>query len=137
MLNISAEYFCQIFQITYYQYYVKNERKYLKGLTVVNRNRSANPLCIHIVFPIAIKALKKGWGCTPRHIDVELIGTYLCHNWAKDILSPWPSKSWFIRPILLSFQLSCPLISWKNAEASSVTTIPYPHVDTNLSSIPI
>ena len=59
MLNISAEYFCQIFQITYYQYNVKNERKYLKGLTVVNRNCSANPLCIHTVFPIAIKALKK------------------------------------------------------------------------------
>ena len=137
MLNISAEYFCGIFQIIYYKYYVKNQRKYLKGLTVVNRNCSANPLSIHTVFPIAVKALKKGCCCTPRHIDVELIGTYLCHNWAKDILSPWPSKSWFIRPILLSFWLSCPLISWKNAEASSVTTIPYSDVDTNLSSISI
>ena len=59
MLNISAEYFCGIFQIIYYKYYVKNQRKYLKGLTVVNRNCSANPLSIHTVFPIAVKALKK------------------------------------------------------------------------------
>ena len=66
---------------------------YLNGLTIVKRNHSAKPLSIHTVLPMDVNALKNGCGCTPKHIDVELMGTYLCHNCANDVLSPHPSNS--------------------------------------------
>ena len=117
VLNICGEYLYGIF--------CKGIKKInLNGLTVVKRNLSANPLSIHTVLPIDVNALKNGWGWTPRHIEVELIGTYLCHSWAKDVLSPRPSNNWFINPMLdvgrtlmlhllqqyhnLQLQLACP-----------------------------
>ena len=66
---------------------------YLNGLTVVKRNHSAKPLSIHTVLPMDVNALKNGCGCTPKHIEVKLMGTYLCHNCANDVLSPRPSNS--------------------------------------------
>ena len=109
---------------------------YLYGLTVVNKNHSANPLSCHTVLPIATIAQKNSWGCTPRVMEVELGGTNCCLIPAKVDLSPSPSKSWLSNPMLLSCFTSCPLISWKKLEASSVTTIPYSSVATSLSSIP-
>ena len=50
---------------------------YLNGLTIVKRNRSTKPLSIHTVLPMDVNALKNGCGCTPKHIEVELMGTYL------------------------------------------------------------
>ena len=97
---------------------------YLYGLTVVNKNRSVNPLSCHTVLPIATIAWKNGWGCTPGVMDVELGGTNRCLIPANVDLSPSPSKSWLSKPILLSCFTSWPLISWKKLEASSVTTIP-------------
>ena len=84
--NISTKYFYRIYLPNISDYFLSLvcnkffNSKYLKGLTVVNRNHSANPLSIYTVFPIAIKALKKVWGCTLRHMDVELILTYLCRS---------------------------------------------------------
>ena len=89
MLNISTEYLQRIFVANismeyFYQIFPKPIiiKKNLNGLTVLKRNLSANPLSIHTVFPMDVSALKNGWGCTPRHIEVELMGTYLCHSCA-------------------------------------------------------
>ena len=111
-------------------------QKYLNGCTVVNKNHSLKPLSNQTVLPIAWRAWKKGCGCTPSVIHVAFSGTTLSLPPAKIDLSPWPSYNWLSKPMLLSFLVSCPFISWKKEDASSVTTMPYPSVVTNLFSIP-